>query len=421
MLKFLAKGLVRDRSRSFFPILIIAAGVMLTVIFYSWLNGYINMLIEDNARFDTGHVKIVTRAYNELIDQKPYDLAMMNVGHRIETLSRDYPQIQWQPRIYFGGILDVPDENKETLKQGKVAGLGVNLLNSNFERDILNLEQAIKQGKMPSKLGEILISRDIAEKLGIQINDEVTMFGSTMYGSITMQNFIVSGIVVFGVQILDKGAVIIDISDVRKFLDMEDSASEILGFIPKYNEAATYQISAEFNEQNSDPTEEFSEIMIPLKDQGQMAFMINVIDQRMGMFIFIFIFVMSLVLWNSGLMNGIRRYGEIGVRLAIGESKGHIYRSLILESIIIGITATIIGTGIGLIFAFMLQHYGINISSFMKDAEVIMNSTMRAQITPSCYVIGFIPGVFASIIGACFAGIGIYRRNTAQLFKELET
>jgi len=128
-----------------------------------------------------------------------------------------------------------------------------------------------------------------------------------------------------------------------------------------------------------------------------------------------------LVLWNSGLMNGIRRYGEIGVRLAIGESKGHIYRSLILESILIGIAATIIGTAIGLGFSYLLQYNGIDISSMMKDAKVIMSSTMRAQVTPASYYVGFFPGVIASVIGALFSGIGIYKRKTAQLFKELET
>ncbi len=421
MLKFLAKGLMRDRTRSFFPILIIASGVMLTVLFFSWINGYAIMLIEENARFETGHVKIVTRAYNELIDQKPYDLGLMNVNEKIEVLTSEYPQMHWQPRIYFGGLLDLPDEEGETLSQGEVIGFGVDLFTDSYERDLLNLEEALSNGNLPTKQGEILISQEVAEKLGINLNDVVTIIGSTMYGSMAMYNFTVSGMVRFGIQVMDRGAVIVDIADVRSFLDMEDSASEILGFLSKYDEGTTFEISAVFNETYSNEDDEFSEIMLPLRTQGQMEFLLKALDERMGMFIFMFIFVMSLVLWNSGLMNGIRRYGEIGVRLAIGESKGHIYRSLILESFLIGIAATIIGTAIGLVFSYILQYYGINISSLMRDAKVIMSATMRAQVTPASYFIGFFPGVIASVIGAIFSGIGIYKRNTAQLFKELET
>jgi putative ABC transport system permease protein len=46
-------------------------------------------------------------------------------------------------------------------------------------------------------------------------------------------------------------------------------------------------------------------------------------------------------------------------------------------------------------------------------------TVFRAQITPMTYVIGFIPGVLSTVIGAMLAGIGIYKRQTAQLFKEL--
>jgi len=421
MFKFLAKGLLRDRTRSFFPILIIASGVMLTVLVYSWMSGFSVMLIYESARFETGHVKIVTNAYNELIDQKPYDLGLMNVDDKIETLSSEYPDVHWQPRIYFGGLLDLPDEKGETLSQGEVIGFGVDLFTDSFEHDLLNLEEALTAGSLPTKNGEILISQEIADKLDINIHDVVTIIGSTMYGSMAMDNFTVSGMILFGVQAMDRGAIIVDISDVRSFLDMENSASEILGFLPTYNETKTFEISTAFNETYFDEDDEFSEIMIPLRTQGQMEYLIATLEGYMTSFIFVFIFIMSLVLWNSGLMKGIRLYGEVGVRLAIGESKGHIYRSLIYESILIGIAATIIGTSIGLVFSYLLQYHGINIGSMMKDSQMIMGATMRAQVTPVSYYIGFIPGVIASVIGAMISGVGIYRRNTAQLFKELET
>jgi len=50
-----------------------------------------------------------------------------------------------------------------------------------------------------------------------------------------------------------------------------------------------------------------------------------------------------------------------------------------------------------------------------------MPSVYRAVITNNAYYIGFIPGLFATVIGTMLAGIGIYRRQTASLFKELET
>jgi len=129
---------------------------------------------------------------------------------------------------------------------------------------------------------------------------------------------------------------------------------------------------------------------------------------------------MSIVLWNTGLMSGIRRYGEIGVRLAIGESKGQVYRSMIYESILIGFIGTGLGTIIGVALSYYFQKHGLDISGVTKGATMMMSNVMRARVSPISYVIGLIPGMLAMILGTIFAGIGIFKRQTSQLFKELE-
>jgi putative ABC transport system permease protein len=104
----------------------------------------------------------------------------------------------------------------------------------------------------------------------------------------------------------------------------------------------------------------------------------------------------------------------------MGEEKNHLYRTLIYESIFIGIAGAFIGTAIGLFFAALVQKYGINISGLMEGSAMMYPSAIRTRITTTDYYIGFIPGLFATIIGTMLAGIGIYRRKTSQLFKELE-
>ena len=74
----------------------------------------------------------------------------------------------------------------------------------------------------------------------------------------------------------------------------------------------------------------------------------------------------------------------------------------------------------GLFFAWLLQTYGLDISNTMKGASVMMPSVIRARITAADYYIGFFPGVVSTIIGTALAGVGIFKRQTANLFKELE-
>jgi putative ABC transport system permease protein len=129
---------------------------------------------------------------------------------------------------------------------------------------------------------------------------------------------------------------------------------------------------------------------------------------------------MSIVLWNAGLMGSLRRYGEFGVRLAIGESKGHIYRTQIMESLMVGFVGSVIGTLLGLGVTYYLQVHGLDISGMMDSSSIIMSNTIRARVTPTTLYIGFIPGFLATILGTMISGLGIYKRETSKLFKELE-
>jgi len=67
-----------------------------------------------------------------------------------------------------------------------------------------------------------------------------------------------------------------------------------------------------------------------------------------------------------------------------------------------------------------MQRNGIDIRGMMRNSNMMMPSIIRAQITTTTYFIGFIPGVLSTVIGSMLAGIGVYKRQTANLFKELE-
>ena len=77
MLRFYIKGLFRDRSRSLMPILVVAIGVTLVVLMQCWVTGVLGDMIVFNARFATGHVKVMSQAYSENMDQTPNDLALL--------------------------------------------------------------------------------------------------------------------------------------------------------------------------------------------------------------------------------------------------------------------------------------------------------------------------------------------------------
>ena len=427
MIRFLTKGILRDRTRSVFPVLVVTLTVAMIIFFQGFLTGIMNSMFLDSAVVSTGHVKVMTRAYKEENQLLPNDLALLETDQLIQGLNKDYSDYFWTPRITFGGLLDVPDEKGETRSQGPVIALGIDLLSMESRQiEIWKLEQRLVDGRLPEIPNEVLLSTKLADRLGLSLGETVTLIGSTMYNAFTTYNFIVVGTFKLNLGPVDKQMMLVDIEGARMALDMKNAASEILGFTESliYEDEATVALRQQYNESNSDSTDIFSPIMMALRDANQMGTMVDFSNAAMAIMLVIFLVIVMIVLWNMGLMNGLRRYGEIGMRLAMGESKGQVYRSMIVESVIIGFIGTVIGTAMGLGITYYMQEVGLDYSEAMEglaSTDIIMSNVFYAQVTPELYYIGFIPGVLATVLGTMIAGRAIYKREMAQLFKELET
>lgn len=422
MIRFLIKGLYYDKSRSRLPIIVVAIGVMLTVFLNAYITGFMGETVELNARFVNGHVKVTTKAYAENEGQLPNDLALTEVTTLKEELSERFPELDWVARIGFGGLIDVSDEQGETRSQGPTTGMGIDLLSSNSkEAEGLNISESVVRGRMVQKPGEALLAEEFSRKLGVNPGDEVTLVGTTMHGSMSMYNFKMVGTLSFGTEALDRGSIIVDIEDARNALDMYDAAGELLGMFNTgfYDDERAKEIAQTFNAEMENK-DEYAPVMKSLTQQGSMGQLVEMMDIWSLYIIAIFVVAMALVLWNAGLLGGLRRYGEFGVRLAMGEEKSHLYRTLIYESIFIGIAGTVLGTVLGLFAAALLQKNGIDITGMMEGSAMMYPSAIRTRITPVDYYIGFIPGLLSTLVGTMLAGLGIYKRKTSQLFKELE-
>jgi putative ABC transport system permease protein len=275
---------------------------------------------------------------------------------------------------------------------------------------------------VPARQGEALISDDFAQRFGVTVGDKVTLFGSTMNGSMMFRTFKVSGTLRFGNTILDRGAIFMDIRDAQQALDMDDATGEILGYFKDglYDDLKAQQLENSFNAKYSSKDDEFSPVMSRLVEQPGLGEYLKMAESAGTMMVSIFIIAMSIVLWNTGLLGGLRRYSEFGIRLALGEEKKHIYMTTIYEAVLIGIIGSIVGTSLGLGAAYYLQTYGLDVSGLMKNVGMMVPSVYRAEVTPALFYIGFFPGLIATVLGNGLAGFAIYKRRTSQLFHELE-
>jgi putative ABC transport system permease protein len=105
----------------------------------------------------------------------------------------------------------------------------------------------------------------------------------------------------------------------------------------------------------------------------------------------------------------------------LGEQKRHLYGWLIVESLAIGVVGSIIGAAIGILVLLYFHTHGFNFGVFLKDSTIMMENIIYTSVETKNVILGILPGILSTLLGAMLAGIGIFHRKTSQLFKELET
>ena len=423
MIGFLAKGLARDRSRSLFPVMVITLGVGVCVLMHAYMGGVMEMIYDSNARFSTGHVKIETTAAVKEGQQGMADLSLLGNEALLSQLETEAPEMTFYERIYLGALLDVPDEAGETKAQSTVMGIGVNLQGAHNEIENMKLAQSLATGRFPTAADEAMLSEQFLGNLGIQLGDAVTLIGSDMEGGMAVKNFKIVGTLRFGIKSLDRNAMILDIEGARDLLAMPDGATEIVGFYKDlhyfYHRAAP--LRDQFNQIHQNPKDPYAPQMRILEEQNDLETMLSMYTVVLDVINLVFTFIMAIVLWNTGLMSGIRRYAEMGIRLAMGETKNHVYLSLLVEAFLVGLVGTVLGTLLGLAPALYMQEVGIDIRDMMTgEMSMIMEDRLTAMITTQTYLTGLMPGIAAPFLGALISGVAIFRRDTSRLFVELE-
>tara|TARA_Y100000590_G_C15699947_1_gene1006393 strand:- start:55 stop:1338 length:1284 start_codon:yes stop_codon:yes gene_type:complete len=426
MINFLFKGLLRDRSRSFLPLMIITIIVSIIIFFSGFLNGIYNSLFFNTALVNSGHVKVVTHAYNLEHQLLPNDLALLNVENIKKELEQKFDDYMWTPRITFAGLLDVPDQNGLTLDQSPVFALGIDFLSEDsYQSKVWDIDRKIIEGKILKNSTDALLSKKLSNRLNVVPGDIVTYIGSTMHGGFATYNFVISGIFDLNLGPIDKDMMLVDIKGAQNCLDMENAASEILGYKKGlfFDDKITVSMRDSFNSEYTNQANIYRPIMLALRDSNQMGTIVDFSNVIMFIIMSLFLVVVTLVLWNMGIMSGLRRYGEIGMRLAIGETKGHVFRSMIVESLIIGFSGSLFGTIIGISITSYLEKIGIDYSKAidsLSSSSFAMPNIFYPQVTVELFYIGFIPGILATVFGTMLAGRAIYNREMAELFKELE-
>jgi putative ABC transport system permease protein len=431
MIQWILKGIWRDRTRSLFPFLVISVGVTLLIYLLGFMEGTFAGMIDMSAHLDTGHLRFVNKPFYDEEHLNPLDRALAGQKETLQWLQKNSdPRIDWSPRIRWGALMDVPDEKGETKAQTPVVGMAIDLLNKNSpERERLDLEKSVIEGVIPSGAGEMLVGYKLADALGLKLGDTVTLLGQNFDGGMATDNYQVVGFVKFGLAAMDKKMALIDLADAQRTFYMEDMVTDFLGFLPmnvgylKYDQLKQ-KIMDHLPALKQNPPSEWASdddpLILSVLDQRNLRELSVKFELVDDVVIGVFTFLMVLVLWNAGLLNGVHRYGEMGLLLALGETHKKLIVFMTLEALMVGLLGSAAGCLIGGGLVYYLQEVGISTHGIFETSGLMMSDVIRARVSLDAFVFAVIPGITASVVGNLIANLAIFQRSEANLFRELE-
>ena len=431
MIVFLFRGIFRDKSRFLFPISIVTIGVALVVALVGFMEGVFMGMIDMTANLDTGHLRLVNKPFYDEEHLRPLDRSLAAQKETLKWLDHNTnPAIKWAPRIRWGALLDVPDINGNTGSQTPVVGMALDLKSSgSFEVKRLRLVESLLKGKLPLGKNEMVIGNQLAQSLKVSLGQSITLLAQSFDGGLVADNYTIVGFVKFGVTAMDKKMVLIDLIDAQNTFYMEDTVTDWLGYFPPSFNFTNYvdvknKINFNLNVWTKSPPKDWAKDDIPITlsilDQQNIGSMVKTFTLIKSFVVGIFTFLMMLVLWNAGVLSGIHRYGEMGLRLAFGEPHWKLISTLGIEGLFIGILGSIVGCIIGGTFTWYLQDIGLNMGDAFSKSGLMINDVVRARLSLEGFIQGIIPGIFSSVTGTLVASLAIFKRSEANLFRELE-
>ncbi|MCQ2965538.1 MAG: lipoprotein-releasing ABC transporter permease subunit [Alphaproteobacteria bacterium] len=274
-----------------------------------------------------------------------------------------------------------------------------------LKRDILKTSLTTGTVDSFSEPRTILIGEKLAHKLGVYAGEEITLISPkgnvTAFGTIPrMQSYTVGGTFSVGMYEYDAGFIFMSLDDAQKFFNMDEGITNLEVFLDHADMVNSVQ--KQVRNQIGDGFRVYDW-------QRSNAAFFNAIQVERNVMFLILTLIIVVAAFNmiSGLIMLVKDKGrDIAVLRTMGATKGMILRIFLMSGASIGITGTIFGVIVGLVFCDNIE----NIRQFLQklagtdlfSAEVYFLSKLPAEVNPTEVVMVVIMSILLSFIATIY-------------------
>ena len=383
---------------STFSFIGIMLGVAILIIVMSVMNGF---------RTDLTN-KIL--GFNPHIIIKPYESSKIE-NIFINQINDSFEKIEVRKSYTGEAVVMVNDYTKGILAKGIDTD---NKKNLDFLKSIL-----IEGTEEDFKSNELIIGKELAFDLNLKVGDKINLLSSSLvntpFGNLPKQeNYEIKGIFNSGFYEFDKNIIFLELSDSLIFFDKNNDDISLEIYLENPLEADVFKENIQKINTNL--------YVYSWIDLNKSFFSALKVERNVMFIILTLIIVVAAFNIISGLTILIKnKTKEIAILKTMGLTNKSIIKSFFLTGFVIGLSATLAGTILGVLFSHYIESIRIFLS-YVFNVEIFPNDIyfldrMPSEINPVSIVIIFILALITTILASLIPAMAISKMDPIKALK----
>ena len=383
---------------STFSFIGIMLGVAILIIVMSVMNGF---------RTDLTN-KIL--GFNPHIIIKPYESSKIE-NIFINQINDSFEKIEVRKSYTGEAIVMVNDYTKGILAKGIDTD---NKKNLDFLKSIL-----IEGTEEDFKSNELIIGKELAFDLNLKVGDKINLLSSSLvntpFGNLPKQeNYEIKGIFNSGFYEFDKNIIFLELSDSLIFFDKNNDDISLEIYLENPLEADVFKENIQKINTNL--------YVYSWIDLNKSFFSALKVERNVMFIILTLIIVVAAFNIISGLTILIKnKTKEIAILKTMGLTNKSIIKSFFLTGFVIGLSATVAGTILGVLFSHYIESIRIFLS-YVFNVEIFPNDIyfldrMPSEINPVSIVIIFILALITTVLASLIPAMAISKMDPIKALK----
>lgn len=393
------RNIWRNKLRSLIVILAVVIGMFAGTFTVGLMDGTMKSRVEEAINNESSHLQLHKP---EFLDNKELIFTIDNTNE-INSFLSDISEIKEFSRRFkifsslrtAHGNAGVAIVSVEPVKEARLSKIAEKIIEGEYFND--------------KKKEQIIISEKTAKKLQVETGSKIAVDFVKLDSIPTASSFKVVGIFKTSNSMFDEMTAFIRNSDMEKIVGFSDNQCHEIAVRLKNNEdlyTVQQKIRKKFQELDVKNWKEL---------QPEIGMLVEMGNFMLFILMLIILLALSFGIINTMLMSVMERTKELGMLMAVGMSKGRIFKMIMLETLFLSLVGAITGMLIG---GLLIEYYGANGLDMSQYAEGFEQMGYSAVMYPDLSLIKYFNILVMVVFIAIFSCI--YPARKALKLKPVE-